>query len=51
VNENYLAVRDAIGLTREELITLARNSFEASFLDSNQKATMIDKLNSYVAAH
>ena len=51
VNENYLAVRDAIGLTREELITLARNSFEASFLDSNQKAAMIDKLNSYVAAH
>jgi adenosine deaminase len=51
VNENYLAVRDAIGLTRKELITLARNSFEASFLDSNQKATMIDKLNSYVAAH
>ena len=51
VNENYLAVRDAIGLTRKELITLARNSFEASFLDSNQKMAMIDELNSYVAAH
>jgi len=51
VNENYLAVWNAIGLTREELITLARNSFEASFLDSNQKAAMIDELNSYVAAH
>jgi len=51
VNENYLAVWNAIGLTREELITLARNSFEASFLDSNQKMAMIDELNSYVAAH
>jgi adenosine deaminase len=51
VNENYLAIRNAIGLTREELITLARNSFEASFLDSNQKAAMIDELDSYVAAH
>jgi adenosine deaminase len=51
VNENYLALRNAIGLTREELITLARNSFEASFLDSQQKAAMMDELNSYAAAH
>ncbi len=51
VNENYLAIRDAIGLTREELIALARNSFEASFLDSSEKAAMIDQVNSYAAAH
>jgi adenosine deaminase len=51
VNENYLALRNAVGLTREELVTLARNSFEASFLDSNQKTAMIDALNAYVAAH
>jgi adenosine deaminase len=51
VNENYLAIRNAIGLTREELITLAGNSFEASFLDSQQKAAMMDELNSYAAAH
>ena len=31
VNENYAAVQNATGLTREELVTLARNSFEASF--------------------
>lgn len=31
--ENYLAVERALGLTREQLATLARNSVEASFLD------------------
>ena len=51
VNENYLAIRDAVGLTREELIALARNSFEASFLDSSEKAAMIEQVNSYAAAH
>lgn len=33
VNENYVAVAEALGLTREELEQLARNSFEASFTD------------------
>ena len=51
VNENYLALCDAVGLTREELITLAGNSFEASFLDAKQKAAMKDKLGSYAAGH
>ncbi|HEV7764556.1 MAG TPA: adenosine deaminase [Thermoanaerobaculia bacterium] len=31
VNENYLAAAQALGLTREELEQLAKNSFEASF--------------------
>ena len=31
VNENYLAVAEALSLTREELEQLAKNSFEASF--------------------
>lgn len=31
--ENYLAVEQALGLTRAQLATLARNSIEGSFLD------------------
>jgi adenine deaminase len=31
VNDNYIAAADALGLTREELEQLSRNSFEASF--------------------
>jgi adenosine deaminase len=35
--ENYLAVQRALGLTRAQLATLARNSIEASFLDTVAK--------------
>ena len=37
LNENYLAVERALGLTTEELAQLARNSFEASFLPAPRK--------------
>jgi adenosine deaminase len=37
VLENYLAVERALGLSRAQLATLARNSIEASFLDANAK--------------
>jgi len=33
VNNNFNALVDAVGLTREEILCLVRNSFEASFLD------------------
>ena len=51
VNENYRAVQAALGLTREQLATLARNSFEASFLAPGRKAALIGKLDDYVASH
>jgi adenosine deaminase len=35
--ENYLAVERALGLTHAQLATLARNSIEASFLDTPAK--------------
>jgi len=35
--ENYLALERGLGLSRADLITLARNSFEASFLDPAAK--------------
>lgn len=37
VLENYLAVERALGLTRAQLATLARNSIEGSFLDADAK--------------
>jgi adenosine deaminase len=51
VNENYAAIQNALALTREQLVTLARNSFEASFLDREKKSALIDRLEAYVAAH
>ena len=50
VNENYVAVQDALGLSRAELATLARNSFEASFLEPDAKAAMIAKVEAAAAA-
>ncbi|MFD4602612.1 adenosine deaminase [Streptomyces sp. NPDC058464] len=37
VADNYHAVRDALGLTREQMRELARNSFLASFLEDDEE--------------
>ncbi|MEV7152861.1 adenosine deaminase [Streptomyces sp. NPDC093084] len=36
VADNYHAVRDALGLTKEQMRELARNSFRASFLEDDE---------------
>ncbi|HEX8125670.1 MAG TPA: adenosine deaminase [Allosphingosinicella sp.] len=46
VNDNYRAVAGALG--REALVTLARNSFEGSFLGEAEKAERIAELEDYV---
>ncbi|MCL1594125.1 MAG: adenosine deaminase [Actinomycetia bacterium] len=47
---NYVAVAQALDLTRDDLITLARNSIEASFLDDAGKATLLAELATIAAA-
>lgn len=49
VNDNYRAVAGSLG--REALATLARNSFEGSFLGEAEKAAQVEKLDAYVAAN
>lgn len=49
VNENYQAIQDALGFTDDELAQLARNSFEASFLDPDEKAAHIAAIDAYMA--
>ncbi|MFQ6016710.1 MAG: adenosine deaminase [Kiloniellaceae bacterium] len=51
VNENYRAVRDSLGLTKEQLAALARNSFEASFLAEAEKGALVAKVVAYEAAN
>ena len=48
VNENYLEVCRALKLSKEDIFKLAKNSFEASFLEQKQKDKMIDKLNAAI---
>ena len=48
VAQNFEAVREAVGLTRAELITLARNSFTGSFLTDAEKAARLVTLDEVV---
>ncbi|MGR3933780.1 adenosine deaminase [Streptomyces sp. BRA346] len=43
--DNFTAVRDALGLDRAALRTLARNSFRASFLDEETRAAYLKELD------
>lgn len=47
--DNYLAVTEALGLSREELCGLAVNSFATSFLDEHAKITHIAEANEFFA--
>ncbi len=44
LNENYFAVADALFLSREELVQLAKNSFEASFITDGEKKNFLKKV-------
>jgi adenosine deaminase len=48
--DNYLRTAEAVGLTRAELVTLAKNSFSGSFLDDADKAARIAQIDAYAAA-
>ncbi|MBL4694456.1 adenosine deaminase [Candidatus Gracilibacteria bacterium] len=47
LNENYLAISEALSLSKKEITQLAKNSFTASFLDSETKQLMINKIEQY----
>jgi adenosine deaminase len=47
VGANYLAVADALDLSKAELVTLAQNSFTGSFLDDAAKARHLAAIDAY----
>ena len=49
VNDNYVAVAEALGLDRNDLVRLARHSFEASWLDGRAKAARLAELDAAAA--
>ncbi|WP_300300668.1 adenosine deaminase [Ferrovibrio sp.] len=49
VNENYIAVQQALGLSRDEVVTLAGNGFRAAFLDDAAKQRHLAALERYCA--
>jgi adenine deaminase len=47
MNENYLGIANALDLTKEQITTLAKNSFKASWLSEKEKESMINKVDEY----
>ncbi|MDK6809345.1 adenosine deaminase [Ligilactobacillus agilis] len=47
VSDNYYAIADKYNLTKEQVVKLARNSFETSWISDEQKAIYIEELEKY----
>ena len=47
VNANYFATADALDLSEQEVYTIIRNGFEASFVTPAERQALIDKLDAY----
>jgi len=51
VNENFLAVARALKLSKVEIYRLAKNSFNASFLEEEKKQEMIEKVEQFYSVN
>lgn len=49
MNENYMAIVEALNLSRDDVITLARNGVEATFCTETEKEKMRGQLESYLS--
>ena len=49
LNDNYSAVANGLGLTRAELVQLAKNSFLGSFLSDAEKAKHVKSVDDYAS--
>ena len=49
IADNYRAVVDARGLTRDDLVTIARNSFTGAFLPDAEIAAHLARFDAFVA--
>jgi adenosine deaminase len=48
LQDNWMAAATAVGLTRQELATLARNSFTGSFLPLNEVGAHLAEIDRYL---
>jgi len=49
IEENLLALYEALDINSQDISKLARNSFRASFLDPDQKKKYLDELDEFVS--
>lgn len=50
MNENFIQTQKALNLTMQEVISLSKNAFEASFLEKAQKKDFINTVDDYTAS-
>jgi adenosine deaminase len=50
MDENFEATQKGLNLTRDHIYQLAKNSFQASFLDAGEKQRFLKELNDYFAS-
>ena len=51
MNENYEALAEALDLSKAQLVQLAVNAFEASWLSDAEKQAWVKRVREYAAAH
>nr|WP_070960244.1 adenosine deaminase [Hyphomonas sp. Mor2] len=49
VNQNYIETTTAVGLTRDDILTVARNSFTGSFLSPQEQAVHLNAIDEVAA--
>jgi adenosine deaminase len=49
MNENLLAVQEAVGLTRDEVVQLIRNAFAIAWLGDEERAAYLAAVDAYAA--
>ncbi len=48
INENYMVVQQALGMSDDDLAQLARNSFDAAFLAGEEKRALVRRVDDYL---
>ena len=51
MNENFLALANSLVLSKDDIILLVKNSFEASFLDKSEKSEMIRRVDKFASGN
>ena len=49
VGDNYIATAAALGLSREQMVDVARNSFRASFIDDADRQRHFEAIDAFVS--
>ena len=48
MNDNFVSITKALNLSKSDLVTLVKNSIDASFLEESRKAVLESKLDKYL---